>query len=82
MQPFVVSIQKILKKKLNIASESLGPKTDLQKDLNMVDWELQYLFNAIEKKWQVSFQQAETENLRNIEQLRELITKQTKRNLN
>ena len=54
MQTFVTGIQKLLKQKLNIYANSLTPKTDLKNDLNLVDWELVYLLNAVEKKWQIS----------------------------
>lgn len=66
MQPLVTSIQKLLKKTLNI-STPLTPQTDLKKDLDLVDWEMLYLLNAIEKKWHVSISQ--TEHIVNIEQL-------------
>jgi hypothetical protein len=66
MQPFVTSIQKLLKKKLNI-STPLTPETDLKKDLDLVDWEMLYLLNAVERKWHVSI--SESDQIANIEQL-------------
>lgn len=66
MQPFVISIQRLLKKKLNI-STPLTPETDLKKDLDLVDWEMLYLLNAVEKKWHVSI--SETDQIGNMEQL-------------
>ena len=66
MQPFVISMQRLLKKKLNI-STPLTPQTDLKKDLDLVDWEMLYLLNAIEKKWHVSI--SETDQIGNVEQL-------------
>jgi acyl carrier protein len=66
MQPFVTSIQKLLKKKLNI-STPLTPETDLKKDLDLVDWEMLYLLNAVERKWHVSI--SENDQIANIEQL-------------
>jgi acyl carrier protein len=66
MQPFVISIQRLLKKKLNI-STPLTPETDFKKDLDLVDWEMLYLLNAIEKKWHVSI--SETDQIGSIEQL-------------
>jgi hypothetical protein len=77
MQTFVNSIQKLLKQKLNINSISLTPKTDLKKDLDLVDWEMLYLFNAVEKKWHVSI---DADNIGNIEQLMAVVRKQTKVN--
>ncbi|NCI50852.1 hypothetical protein GWC95_13015 [Sediminibacterium roseum] len=65
-QPFVISIQRLLKKKLNI-STPLTPQTDLKKDLDLVDWEMLYLLNAIEKKLHVSI--SDSDQIGNIEQL-------------
>ncbi len=77
MQPFVNSIQKLLKQKLNIYTTGLTPKTDLKKDLNLVDWEMLYLLNAVEKKWHVSIAQNESDNIGNIEQLLAVVKKQS-----
>ena len=66
MQPLVTSIQRLLKKTLNI-STPLTPQTDLKKDLDLVDWELLYLLNAVEKKWHVSI--SETDQIASVEQL-------------
>ena len=68
MQSFVTSIEKLLKQKLNIYTNSLTPKTDLKNDLNLVDWELIYLLNAVEEKWHISIAQNDSENIDNIEQ--------------
>ncbi len=69
MQTLVNSIQKLLKQKLNINTQAITPKTDLKKDLNLVDWEMAYLMNAVEKKWHVSINQSDLEKIGNIEQL-------------
>lgn len=69
MQTIVNSIQKLLKQKLNIYATALTPKTDLKKDLNLVDWEMLYLLNAVEKKWHVSITQNDQDTIDNIEQL-------------
>ena len=82
MQTFVTGIQKLLKQKLNIYANSLTPKTDLKKDLNLVDWELVYLLNAVEKKWQISIAQTDSENTDNIEQLLAVVRKQCGRMMN
>ncbi len=74
MQPFMISIQRLLKQKLNIRTNSLTPETDLKKDLDLVDWEMLYLLNAVEKKWHVSI---DTENIGSIEQLLAVVRKQT-----
>ncbi len=76
MQSLVNSIQKILKQKLNINTPSLSPKTDLKKDLNLVDWEMVYLINAVEKKWHISISQNESETIGNIEELLAFVRKQ------
>lgn len=72
MQPFVMSLQRLLKKKLNI-STTITPKTDLKKDLDLVDWEMLYLLNAIEKRWHVSI--ADTDEIGNIEHLLAMVEK-------
>ncbi len=80
MQPFVNSIQKLLKQKLNIYTPSLSVHTDLKKDLDLVDWEMLYLLNAVEKKWHVSIAQADSENIGNIAQLMAVVKKQSVKN--
>lgn len=79
MQTFVTGIQKLLKQKLNIYSNSLTPKTDLKTELNLVDWEMVYLLNAVEKKWHISITQNDSENIGNIEQLLAVVRKQNGR---
>jgi acyl carrier protein len=76
MQPFVNGIQKLLKQKLNISVSFLTPETHLKNDLDLVDWEMLYLLNAIEKKWHVSITQHDSENIGNIEQLLAVMQKQ------
>ena len=73
MQAIVNSIQKLLKQKLNICVTFLTPETDLKNDLDLVDWEMVYLLNAVEKKWHVSIAQSDLENVVNIEQLMMLV---------
>ncbi len=77
MQTFVNSIQKLLKQKLNIYATTLTPETDLKKDLNLVDWEMLYLLNAVERKWRVSITQNDQETIGNIEQLVAVVRKQS-----
>ncbi len=77
MQTFVNSIQKLLKQKLNIYTTALTPKTNLKKDLDLVDWEMLYLLNAVEKKWHISIGQNDMNNIDNIEQLVAVVKKQS-----
>ena len=76
MQPIVTSIQKLLKQKLNIYTPVITPKTELKKDLELADWEMLYLFNAIEQKWHISFTQQETENIVNVQHLLAVVKRQ------
>lgn len=76
MQPLLNGIQKILKQKLNISVSPISPSTDLKNDLELVDWEMLYLLNAVENKWHVSIAQNEQESIGNIEQLLAAVRKQ------
>ncbi len=76
MQPIVTSIQKLLKQKLNINTSILTSKTDLKKDLNLADWEMLYLFNAVEQTWHISITQQESENIVYVKHLLALVKKQ------
>jgi acyl carrier protein len=69
MQAVLNGIQQILKKKLNINVPALSPKTDLKKDLELADWEMLYLLNAVENKWHVSLPNPETDHIGNVGQL-------------
>lgn len=66
MQALVTSMQKLMKQKLNIRTQ-LTPHTDLRKDLELAEWEMQYLLNAVENKWHVSV--GDTEQIGNVAQL-------------
>ncbi len=76
MQPIVNSIQKLLKQKLNIYTPVITPKTDLKKDLNLVEWEVLYLFNAIEQTWHISITQQESEKIVNVQHLLAVVRRQ------
>ena len=82
MQPIVTAIQKLLKQKLNIYTSVLTLQTDLKKDLNLVDWELLYLLNAVEETWHISIPQNESDNIVRIEHLLLIVKKQKKSMLN
>lgn len=82
MQPIVTGIQKLLKQKLNIYTSVLTLKTDLKKDLDLVDWELLYLLNAVEETWHISIPQNESDNIVRIEHLLMIVKKQKKSALN
>jgi len=77
MQPAVSSIQKLLKQKLNIYPKTITLKTDLKKDLDLVDWEMLYLLNAVEQAWQISI--PPTEDIVRIEQLVAVMKRQRAR---
>ena len=76
MQPIVTSIQKLLKQKLNIYTPVLTSETDLKKDLNLVDWEMLYLFNAIEQTWHISITQQDSDNIVYVKHLLAVVKKQ------
>lgn len=78
MQPAVSSIQKLLRQKLNIyTSSSISTKTDLKKDLNLADWEMLYLLNAVEQAWQISIPPNDSDNIVCIGHLLAAVRKQT-----
>ena len=76
MRPIVTGIQKLLKQKLNIYPTKLTPQTDLKKDLDLVDWEMLYLLNAIEQNWHISLSQNDSDNMANMEHLLAVVKKQ------
>lgn len=76
MRPIVNGIQKLLKQKLNIYPTVLTANTDLKKDLNLVDWEMLYLLNAIEQNWHISLTQNETDDFSRMDNLLAVVKKQ------
>jgi hypothetical protein len=76
MKPIVKSIKKLLKQTLNISPVSLIDSTDLRKDLNLVDWEIAYLLNAVEKAWHISISENVTDKTMNVKYLKELVRMQ------
>ena len=75
MQPFV-TLRKILQQKLNIQSPALHPNTNLKRDLDMADWEWNYLLNAVEQAWKISLPPAETEEIVHVKHLLAVVKKQ------
>ncbi len=76
MRLIVNGIQKLLKQKLNIYPTTLTAQTDLKKDLDLVDWEMLYLLNAIEQNWHISIAQNETDDYSSMEYLLAVVKKQ------
>ncbi|MBV9987554.1 MAG: acyl carrier protein [Chitinophagaceae bacterium] len=76
MQPAVSSIQKLLRQKLNIYPDTLTLKTELKRDLQLVDWEMLYLLNAVEQAWQISIPPADSDNIVQIGELLAVVKKQ------
>ncbi len=76
MKSLVNSIQHLLKRKLNIYPNSLSDKTDLQKDLDMTDWEKAYLLNAVEQNWHIHISDKDAANIANLGQLMAVVRKQ------
>ena len=76
MRPIVNGIQKLLKQKLNIYPTVLTPETDLKEDLNLADWEMLYLLNAIEQNWHISITQHDSDNMASMEHLLTVVKKQ------
>ncbi len=66
MQAMINGMQKLLKQKLNIRTD-ITPNTDLRKDLELAEWEMQYLLNAVETKWHISL--SDNESIGNVAQL-------------
>jgi hypothetical protein len=58
MQP-IITLRKLLEQKLNIDSARLSPSTNLKKDLEMSEWEWDYLLNSIEQAWKISLPSSE-----------------------
>ncbi|WP_026769035.1 hypothetical protein [Asinibacterium sp. OR53] len=76
MKSLVYSIQHLLKRKLNIYPVSISDKTDLQKDLDMTDWEKAYLLNAVEQNWHIHISDNDAANIANLGQLMAIVRQQ------
>jgi acyl carrier protein len=75
MQPFI-TLRKILQQKLNIESPALRPSTNIKKELDMSDWEWNYLLNSVEQAWKISLPLSETEEIVNVKHLLAVVKKQ------
>ncbi|NCI45646.1 acyl carrier protein [Sediminibacterium soli] len=79
MQPAISSLQRLLREKLNIYSAVITLKTDLKKDLDLADWELLYLLNAVEQAWDISIPATDSEKIIRIEHLLDVAKRQKSR---
>jgi acyl carrier protein len=77
MQSLVKGIQQLLKRKLNIYPVALSDKTELQKDLDMAEWEKAYLLNAVEQNWHIHISDNEAADIVNMGQLMAIVRKQS-----
>lgn len=75
MQP-IITLRRLLQQKLNIDSETLSPSTNLKKDLEMSEWEWDYLLNSIEQAWKISLPSSEINEVVNVRHLLAVVKKQ------
>jgi acyl carrier protein len=75
MQP-LSTLRRLLQQKLNIDSAALTPSTNLKKDLEMSEWEWDYLLNSIEQAWEISLPSTETKDVVNVKHLLTVVKKQ------
>ncbi|MFN4975360.1 MAG: hypothetical protein ACK5GV_08955 [Bacteroidota bacterium] len=70
------TLRRILHQKLNIDTAGLSPKTDLRRDLEMTEWEWDYLLNSIEQTWKISLPSPEINEVVNVSHLLAVVKKQ------
>ena len=75
MQP-IITLRKLLEQKLTIDSATLSPSTNLKKDLEMSEWEWDYLLNSIEQAWKISLPSSEINEVVNVRHLLAVVKKQ------
>ena len=75
MQPYINDIQAVLYKRLNINPKLIHAKTDFRKDLQLSEWEMIYLLNAVEQNWQIEISDNDALKINNLQQLRRIIKK-------
>lgn len=80
MQPFINGIQTVLYKKLNINPKLIHAKTDFRKDLQLCDWEMIYLLNAVEQNWNIEISDIDALKINNLQQLMRVIKKAYSKN--
>jgi len=72
----ISTLRRILHQKLNIDPAGLSQKTDLRRDLEMTEWEWDYLLNSIEQTWKISLPPAEINTVVNVKHLLSVVRKQ------
>jgi hypothetical protein len=72
----ISTLRRILHQKLNIDPAGLSQKTDLRRDLEMTEWEWDYLLNSIEQTWKISLPPAEMNTVVNVKHLLSVVRKQ------
>lgn len=72
----ISTLRRILHQKLNIDPAGLSQETDLRRDLEMTEWEWDYLLNSIEQTWKISLPPAEMNTVVNVKHLLSVVRKQ------
>ena len=74
--PTLNTLKRLLQQKLNIDTSSLSPTTNLRQDLEMSEWEWDYLMNSIEQACEISLPASEINQVVNVKHLLVLVKKQ------
>jgi len=74
--PTLNALRRLLQQKLNIDTSSLSPTTNLKQDLEMSDWEWDYLMNSIEQACEISLPASEINQVVIVKHLLVLVKKQ------
>jgi len=80
MQLFINGIQTVLYQKLNINPKLIHSKTDFRKDLQLSNWEMIYLLNAVEQNWHIEISDVDALKINNLQQLIRIIKKAYSKN--
>ena len=63
--------------RIKVATKKIfSPKTDLRRDLEMSEWEWDYLLNSIEQTWKISLPSPEINEVVNVSHLLAVVKKQ------